>query len=155
MDENWTEHLDVMGDLREGIGLRGYAQRDPLVEYKNEAFTLFEQFVSGIDSLVARRVLKIRRVNTPRSAEKLKTNEDQIEDILTGTREMTGKIDELVSQGKKQQQRVETLAKSQGTVKGQVKVGRNDPCPCGSGQKYKKCGLINSAEHQKRMQSTS
>ncbi len=155
MDENWTEHLDVMGDLREGIGLRGYAQRDPLVEYKNEAFTLFEGFVSGIDSLVARRVLKIKRVNTPRTSEKLKTNEDQIEDILTGTREMTGKIDELVSQGRRQQQKVEALAKTQGTVKGQVKVGRNDPCPCGSGLKYKKCGLINSSEHQKRMHSTS
>ncbi|HRN71367.1 MAG TPA: preprotein translocase subunit SecA, partial [Candidatus Woesebacteria bacterium] len=88
MDQLWTDHLDAMGDLREGIGLRGYAQRDPLVEYKNEAYQLFEKFINSINSQFARRILKIRAVAKPREEKKMETNSEEIDEISNETREM-------------------------------------------------------------------
>ncbi|MFQ5492809.1 MAG: preprotein translocase subunit SecA [Candidatus Dojkabacteria bacterium] len=130
MDELWTEHLNAMGDLREGIGLRGYAQRDPLVEYKNEAFILFDRFIAAIDSQVSRRILKIQRVarQTRPQPQQLKTNEDQVSDILTGTREMVSKLNEVLKAGKQAQEKVDQLGdKVQKTVvKTDAAYGRND-----------------------------
>lgn len=65
MDELWTDHLDYMKDLRDGINLRGYAQQDPLVEYKNEALDIFDRFIHSIDTEIARRVLKVQKVFSP------------------------------------------------------------------------------------------
>jgi len=126
MDELWTEHLESITDLREGIGLRGYAQRDPLVEYKNESYTLFENLMNSINDQVARNFLKINRIASPVLSEKTSTNQDEISDILTGSREISPKI----------------------KITPKHLVGRNDPCPCGSGLKYKKCGLINAPQHR-------
>lgn len=148
MDQLWTDHLDAMGDLREGIGLRGYAQRDPLVEYKNEAYILFEKFINSINSQFARRILKIRAVSKPLPEEKAVTNTDEIDDISTGNRELQVKkvIENLEKAAKKQLQT--NLTDKGGMVKKSHSIGRNDPCPCGSGLKYKKCGLINSPKHK-------
>ena len=146
MDQGWTEHLDTMTDLRQGIGLRGYAQRDPLVEYKNEGFTLFESFMTSVDSSFARTILKIKRVQEESGGDaKIKTNAKQIEDVLTGTREMDIPADNKVTPSE-----VTGIIRkaSQSEVKTSQKVGRNDPCPCGSGLKYKKCGLINAPQHK-------
>lgn len=136
MDELWTEHLDLMTDLREGIGLRGYAQRDPLVEYKNEAFDLFEKFIARINSQTLTRFMRIRAIKAPSAQVTTTTNADQISDLLTGSRELA------VNQPKGSSKPI-TNTKSK-----YDKVGRNDPCPCGSGLKYKKCGLINSPKHK-------
>jgi preprotein translocase subunit SecA len=136
MDELWTEHLDLMTDLREGIGLRGYAQRDPLVEYKNEAFDLFEKFIARINSQTLTRFMRIRAIKAPSTQVTTTTNADQISDLLTGSRELA------VNQPKGSSKPI-TNTKSK-----YDKVGRNDPCPCGSGLKYKKCGLINSPKHK-------
>lgn len=73
MDELWTDHLDFMKDLRDGIGLRGYAQQDPLVEYKNEAFDIFDKFINNIDSEIAKRVLKVQKIIAPRRDVPLQT----------------------------------------------------------------------------------
>lgn len=136
MDELWTEHLDLMTDLREGIGLRGYAQRDPLVEYKNEAFDLFEKFIARINSQTLTRFMRIRAIKAPSTQVTTTTNADQISDLLTGSRELS------VNQPKGSSKPIiNTKSKYD-------KVGRNDPCPCGSGLKYKKCGLINSPKHK-------
>lgn len=153
MDQLWTDHLDAMADLREGIGLRGYAQRDPLVEYKNEAFRLFDEFIAKINSQFARRILKIRAVRR-REAPKQETNTDQIDDVSTGNREM--ETNRLQSEPsivrdfeKRKAQSLQTSATSTSSNKPKKqKIGRNDPCPCGSGLKYKKCGLINSPKHK-------
>ena len=59
VDNLWMDHLDAIDDLREGIGLRGYGQRDPLVEYKNEAFKMFEKLIAAIDSEIARRIFRV------------------------------------------------------------------------------------------------
>lgn len=157
MDQLWTDHLDAMGDLREGIGLRGYAQRDPLVEYKNEAYQLFEKFINSINSQFARRILKIRAVAKPREEKKMETNSEEIDEISNETREMEASapkvnvqnsrvLRELVQAARKNIQTNDT-SREETKVNKHV-IGRNDPCPCGSGLKYKKCGLINSPKHK-------
>ena len=112
IDRFWMEHLTAMGDLREGISLRNLAQRDPLVEYKNEGFRMFEEMLNGIDESIVNRFFKVRLVkrdNPQRSVEN-KSNDN----------------------------RPGSVGKQKTITKGK-KVGRNDPCPCGSGKKYKKC----------------
>lgn len=91
MDKAWVDHLELMKDVRQGIGLQGYAQRDPLVEYKNRAFEMFESLINKIDSEIAKRLFKVAKVQkTPvvQGAKNLKTNQSEVEDILTGDREM-------------------------------------------------------------------
>lgn len=110
IDRFWMEHLTTMGDLREGISLRNLAQRDPLVEYKNEGYKLFEDMLNSIDDSVVGRFFKVRLVKR-----------EEIQKRIEGNDSRPGKV------GK------------QGTVRRIKKVGRNDPCPCGSGKKYKKC----------------
>jgi preprotein translocase subunit SecA len=145
MDDLWTEHLESINDLREGIGLRGYAQRDPLVEYKNEAFGLFETFMGNINSQISKRILKIRRVISPLvSPIKINTNESEIVDVITGSHEIDGENSPSIN--RRNVSRIDAQVLSS-----KAPVGRNDLCTCGSGLKYKKCGLINSQEHLKRM----
>ena len=139
MDELWTEHLESMTDLREGIGLLGYAQRDPLVEYKNNAFSVFEKFIIKVNGEIIKRLLRIQRVIKQRNIiNEAQTNAEKIADLLTGTREMApvGQVAKNNNEPIVQKPIINT-----------VKVGRNDPCPCGSGLKYKKCGMINSPKH--------
>ena len=114
VDEYWMEHIDAMTELRQGIGLRAYGQSDPVVEYKREGFDMFEQMITAIQEETIRRLFTVR----------VKTNEEI-------KRERVAKI-------------TGQSAGSDGTVKKQpvkkaVKIGRNDPCPCGSGLKWKKC----------------
>ncbi|MDD3474621.1 MAG: SEC-C metal-binding domain-containing protein [Candidatus Dojkabacteria bacterium] len=118
-DRFWMEHLDNMADLREGISLRNLAQRDPLVEYKNEGFEMFNKMFDSINQSVRDRFFKVRVVKNeaPNLSGNIKTQQPQLV-----------KKDNRPGQVEKQK-----------TVKKSVKVGRNDPCPCGSGKKYKKC----------------
>ena len=147
IDKYWTDHLTGIEDLREGINLRGYAQLDPLVEYKNEAFSLFETLINDIDFEMTRRIFKIEVEANPVN---LKQKEHSI------TYKSASAIDPFSQQEKKQpSSRVETghapslQVKDQGNqIDGfkiippgtsQTKPGRNEPCWCGSGKKYKKC----------------
>ncbi len=117
LDRNWKDHLLQMDYLKEGIGLRGYAQRDPKQEYKREGFELFEDLIFRIreNTMKALTHLRIEAVKQ----EELK-HEEQADVKYVGSNEPTDKKPDTV-------RRVDP------------KVGRNDPCPCGSGQKYKKC----------------
>ncbi len=139
MDNLWTEHLETMQDLREGIGLRGYAQRDPLVEYKNESFRLFEDFITRINSETSRRLLKVSanvvRNITASQPEEIRTNEGDIADVLEGSREILTSVSNMLKK------KSESTKQKSTTVKNSPKknIGRNDPCWCGSGKKYKKC----------------
>ncbi|MBI2012097.1 preprotein translocase subunit SecA [Candidatus Daviesbacteria bacterium] len=198
IDQLWIEHLDTMDDLRAGIGLRGYAQRDPLIEYKREGFDLFERLMQNIDSEVVDRIFKVEVqaapsiVQTPavdlekaveihqealdekelleevgqlmpsprhpeRSSEgsaetkvraegasntaglagSLRIEEEQaIPDLsYTGTKVTVERGGEVVSQ--------QVYGGSGQLVKPHGKIGRNDPCWCGSGKKYKKCHYPN------------
>ena len=112
IDRFWMEHLDTMSDLREGISLRNLAQMDPLVEYKNEGFRLFDQMLASVDDSVVTRFFKVRLVKKEDMPQRENTQEGDNRPGKTG---------------------------KQKTIKKNKKIGRNDPCPCGSGKKYKKC----------------
>ncbi|MBC7341841.1 MAG: preprotein translocase subunit SecA [Clostridia bacterium] len=117
VDQKWMDHLDAMDQLREGIGLRAYGQRDPLVEYKLEAYDMFNQMVESIQEDTLRYLLRVQ-VDRERPVAQPEQKRRQ----LVENRGPDG-----ASQGPAQPVR-----------RGQ-KIGRNDPCPCGSGKKYKKC----------------
>ncbi|MBD3280718.1 DEAD/DEAH box helicase [Candidatus Dojkabacteria bacterium] len=131
MDHTWTGHLETMQDLREGIGLRGYAQRDPLIEYKNEAYKQFELFVAHIDKQVSRRLLKVNKVAKRQASIEI-DNSEQISDISQGNREMINSVKNVLKNTPEKQT-------SNTPAKKKIDIGRNDPCYCGSGKKYKKC----------------
>lgn len=152
MDQNWTDHLDFMADLRSAIGLRGYGQRDPLTEYKNEAFDLFARMLSGIEENIAKRILRVsvvkRAVSEERQrqieAARQKLAEESAQAQQEGASGVYKNIAKQIMEKKGQQS---TLSPPQEKkkenasrpVRAGKKVGRNDPCPCGSGKKYKKC----------------
>ncbi len=120
IDRYWMEHLDNMQDLREGISLRNLAQRDPLVEYKNEGFRLFDSMLKSIDENTVNRFFKVRVVKREDQLRMpVKTQKEQVKSL---TDNRPGQVD-----------------KQQTIKRSNTKVGRNDPCPCGSGKKYKKC----------------
>lgn len=121
IDQFWMEHLDAMTDLREGIYLRNIAQRDPLVEYKNEGFRLFDDMLSNVDTSVVTRFFKVKVVK-------------QAPEVRKEVETIKQEVDSYQSEDKRPGK-----AEKQKPVQKQVKVGRNDPCPCGSGKKYKKC----------------
>lgn len=136
IDRLWMDHLDAIDDLRGGIGLRGYAQKDPLVEYKNEAFKMFEQLVFAIDDEIVSRIYKIQPQIVPHQHTHVHANEGKNTESL----EQRAKGRELA---KGEGSRI--AAAGQGTVNTSKpqKLGRNDPCWCGSGKKYKKCHFPN------------
>jgi len=117
IDEKWMEHLDEMEDLQDGIGLRGYAERDPIIEYKFEALEVFEEMVRSIQRDAVSAMLKVN------------ITEDDIrrQRVATATSEGFGTWEE-----DEDGIQIQKTAKS-------TKVGRNEPCPCGSGEKYKNC----------------
>jgi preprotein translocase subunit SecA len=148
IDNYWMSHLDAMENLRSGVGLRGYAQKDPLVEYKNEGYRMFEQLVFAIDDDISHQIYKIQ---VSSEIPHVHTHEH----VITNTPESEVSEDVLKAQrskdAKAQSKNNNTLStsSSESSNVSKTKLGRNDPCPCGSGLKYKKCGLINAPEHKK------
>lgn len=128
IDTLWIEHLDLMERLREGIGLRGYGQREPLVEYKKEAFQLFTQLINSINQQVASTIFRIRGM---KSAEQTPmATSRQIESAPAKTMADDSTSGQVAAEKKTGTSGFDLSA-----------VGRNDPCPCGSGKKFKKCYL--------------
>jgi len=125
-DHLWIEHLDAIDDLREGIGLRGYAQRDPLVEYKAEAFNMFEKLIANIDYEIARKIFRIQVSQRPQPI-----SLDHAQEIHADPDAPTTEPDPFAS--------VTKAKPKAGPGKKKKKIGRNDPCWCGSGKKFKKC----------------
>ncbi len=116
VDEYWMDHIDAMEELKKGIQLRAYAQTNPVDAYKKEGFEMFEGMIEAIQQETIRRILVAR----------VQTNEVRRERVAKVTGESGGSED-AASSGKKE------------PVRKTIKVGPNDPCPCGSGKKYKKC----------------
>ncbi len=127
IDERWREHLYEMDQLRTGIGLRAYGQRDPLIEYKKEAFNMFEEMVGQIDREAIELIYKLQ-VGQPREARR--PRQEMLQAVHAETTGMG-----LMGEGEAPQ----SEEPKQKPVRVEPKVGRNDPCPCGSGKKYKKC----------------
>lgn len=114
VDEKWMDHIDAMDQLRYGIGMRAYGQRDPVVEYKFEGFEMFEEMIRSIQYDSVKRLLRMRidrEQGTPKR--------EKVAEPVTASHGDSGPRKPVVRSG--------------------ARVGRNDPCPCGSGKKYKKC----------------
>jgi preprotein translocase subunit SecA len=133
IDNLWMDHLDAIDDLREGIGLRGYGQRDPLVEYKNEAFNMFEQLVTGIDGEIAHRIFKVQVQTAPPTGTGKNTQQ-----ISAGASPVLPQETAISQAAKHMQTNASDVSSKQPKVV-EHKLGRNDPCWCGSGKKFKKC----------------
>jgi preprotein translocase subunit SecA len=154
IDNLWVNHLDAIDDLREGIGLRGYAQRDPLVEYKTEAFNMFEKLMGSIDYEVARRIFRVQIAQRPQPqqvppGEEVHPEADKPDQVIKPTVTTPTPVPQ-VKADKKQSDFAKAFAKAGSKPspspsrtdpvgKKQKKIGRNDPCWCGSKKKWKKC----------------
>ena len=124
VDEKWMNHIDDMDELKNGIGLRAYGQQDPVVKYRMEGMDMFDEMIANMKVDVVKILMNIRRQNGEvKRQEAAKITGAALEAI------------ESVDGGKK----INTPEHSQTVVNEGPKVGRNDPCPCGSGKKYKNC----------------
>ena len=132
IDHKWKEHLREMDDLKEGIGLRAYGQKDPLVEYKTEAFKLFMELQNQIRDDVVSFAFKF----FPQAPEEIQQRRRQPTGRITESKQSATNIG--LKSGAPQQSQAARGGKAQ-PVRVAEKVGRNDPCPCGSGKKYKHC----------------
>jgi preprotein translocase subunit SecA len=152
LDSQWKDHLRDMDHLKEGIGLRGYGQHDPLVEYKRESFDMFEAMMQRFQEETARYLYLMQILERPpesgsearplapatgsdgngsRPPRNVATSVDELEESFQ--RKKRRELDQARMAGSGDSQPVQQV------VRGAAKVGRNDPCPCGSGKKYKKC----------------
>jgi preprotein translocase subunit SecA len=133
IDQHWMNHLDAIEHLRQGIGLRGYGQQDPLIEYKKEAFDMFSQLVANIRNTVLHTIFRATVVKP----------EDSMVSRVSQNMELSGADSnpEQFAAAAKQEEKemMGSMPKFEKPVKSDKTVGRNDECPCGSGKKYKKC----------------
>jgi len=133
IDTFWMNHLDEIDYLREGIGLRGYGQRDPLIEYKRESFTMFSHLVENIRATISSAIF---RVSVNVSANNFEAQEQT--DLTYNNDKEKMSQQENFSGSQKSEASFQNSS-IQAPFKNEKKVGRNEPCPCGSGKKYKKC----------------
>jgi len=155
IDQQWKDHLLSMDHLKEGIGLRGYGQHDPLVEYKKESFEMFEAMMQRFQEDTVRYLYLMQILERPPESQRppqeidaaaashggdgngrrphrmVSTSADELEEAFM--RRKRRELEQARMAGGGEAQQVQQV------VRGQEKVGRNDPCPCGSGKKYKKC----------------
>jgi preprotein translocase subunit SecA len=171
VDSQWKDHLLSLDHLKEGIGLRGYAQKDPIVEFKKEAFVLFEDMMARIDNETIRYLFHIQiqqaekhpadmqvrpeAQNAPAAAQQRSggTQAAVASAAARAAEPAPQRLPDVARQLERKQQRQQkdlqyqtgpAQAEPPKPVRAAAKVGRNDPCPCGSGKKYKKCHGINS-----------
>jgi preprotein translocase subunit SecA len=127
IDAQWKDHLLALDHLKQGIGLVGYGQKDPLVEYKKESFDMFQAMLDRIDTTTIRSLFNLQVVSE-QAPDELQRRRAARRSSLN----FTGPNQGAAAAG-------EEAGKVKTVVRSQPKVGRNDPCPCGSGKKYKKC----------------
>jgi preprotein translocase subunit SecA len=127
LDPLWVEHLTALDDLRDGVRLRGYAQKDPLVEYRKEGYEMFQKLMAQFEYNLARKIFRLEPVSPQTS---------------TPTNVIEGRGDSLTNNPQSEAENIDSvnpLSSSSDPIKKETVVGRNDSCPCGSGKKYKKC----------------
>ena len=121
VDEYWMDNIDAMDDLKQGIGLRAYGQHDPVIAYKEEGYAMFQAMITAIREETIRRLFTVQ----------LRTNQEIKRQKVAKETSASGTPDAAVKQQ---------------PVRKEKKVGPNDPCPCGSGKKYKKCCMQKDKE---------
>ncbi len=131
IDMFWIDHLEMMDYLRSSVQLRGYGQRDPLVEYKREGLQLFKEMQEAIKNQIWNIIPNIGGAIATEEEKSLKATHESVEMINQTSDSVPKTAAEKNSEGEK--------------------IGRNDPCPCGSGKKWKKCGELNTEEHKRNM----
>ena len=157
LDSQWKDHLLGMDHLKEGIGLRGYGQHDPLVEYKRESFDMFEAMMQRFQEETVRYLYLMQILERPPEGGTAGPEADLAVPRLGGDGDGNGRrppravatsVDEIEEAFQRKKRRELEQARMAGSgdlqpvqqvVRGSAKIGRNDPCPCGSGKKYKKC----------------
>jgi preprotein translocase subunit SecA len=133
MDSHWREHLAALDYLRQGIHLRGYAQKNPKQEYKREAFELFSQLLDVVKMEVTRLLMTVRiqsQEQVAQAAEDIEARASQVGNVTYTHPNEDGSVSSEADVA---------TAVATAMRQGAVKVGRNEPCPCGSGKKYKNC----------------
>ncbi len=128
IDAQWKDHLLSLDHLKQGIGLVGYGQKDPLVEYKKQSFDMFQEMLDRIDTSTIRSLFNLQVVaeEPPEALQQRRLPRRPTPMTFTGPNQGAAPAGEEAG-------KVKTV------VRDQPKVGRNEPCPCGSGKKYKKC----------------
>jgi preprotein translocase subunit SecA len=168
VDSQWKDHLLSLDHLKEGIGLRGYGQKDPLVEFKKEAFILFEDMMARVDNETIRYLFHIQVQQAEKHPDEMQLRPEpqrglapsrsgaQVAVASAAARAGEAphqRLPEVARQLERKQQRQQrdlqyqtgpAQAEAPKPVRAGAKVGRNDPCPCGSGKKYKKCHGANA-----------
>ena len=141
IDMYWVEHLEVMDYTRSSVNLRAYGQRDPLVEYKKEGLRLYREMLAAMQGQVMRILPNIVPIA---NGAPIKQGEGSTE---KGAREAQNTLKGIQADA----QTITSGDGSSNAARADKEPGRNDPCPCGSGKKYKKCGALNTEEHRRRM----
>ncbi|NDP62622.1 preprotein translocase subunit SecA [Polaromonas sp.] len=134
IDSHWREHLSALDYLRQGIHLRGYAQKQPKQEYKREAFELFGQLLDSVKNEVTKTLMTVQvqsNEQLEQAAEALESRAENISNVTYTAPTETGETETTVDEATRRRQAIPASALP--------RVGRNDPCPCGSGKKYKLC----------------
>jgi preprotein translocase subunit SecA len=135
----WVEHLEVMDYTRSSVNLRAYGQRDPLVEYKKEGLRLFKEMQNAMREQVIKILPNIVPIQNGQPIVQSTPSSKDLKEVHENA--------QLIGQGS------DSKANSGENVIKEAEVGRNDPCPCGSGKKYKNCGLKETEEHRRLMAS--
>jgi preprotein translocase subunit SecA len=133
IDFHWKDHLLAIDQLKEGIGLRGYGQRDPLIEYQKEAYQMFLEMLDRIKKDTVEKLFAVQMAKEEQAVENVKLERKQTFVMSRGEAAQGG--------GGKTESGKGVTVRRDGK-----KVGRNDPCPCGSGKKYKRCCLPKEEE---------
>lgn len=141
VDENWKDHLHEMDMLKEGIGLRAYGQKDPLIEYKQEAYHMFVNLIDNINQKILEMLWRTEVVEAPREHKHAPPRLMLVHNDATNMGYQAGSAESSPQQDMTDIQKAgqQRSQKAQPIKRNVPKVGRNDPCPCGSGLKYKKC----------------
>jgi preprotein translocase subunit SecA len=141
IDKEWVDHLTAMEHLRDGIGLRGYGQRDPKNEYKKEGYDMFLNMMANVSSSVLVKLMEFKpegsRAIETLEAEAEERHQHELEAAVARHPGEEGAVAPLVGGGSLDQAREQ--AQERPSTRAAPKIGRNDPCPCGSGKKFKQC----------------
>jgi preprotein translocase subunit SecA len=143
IDTHWREHLSALDYLRQGIHLRGYAQKQPKQEYKREAFELFGQLLDSVKNEVTKILMTVRIQSTEQlgqAAEEMENRAEAISNVTYTAPTETGEVQTTLDSESGARRALAAVAAGGSFAQGEVpRVGRNEPCPCGSGKKYKQC----------------
>lgn len=142
IDSHWRDHLSALDYLRQGIHLRGYAQKQPKQEYKREAFELFGQLLDSVKNEVTKTLMTVKIQSAEQAdeaAQQMEARAEAISNVTYSAPTETGEVQTTVDSQTLTQGKSATATAAAAAAAAMGRVGRNDPCPCGSGKKYKQC----------------